>query len=360
MESTQPNRGDFLKQHFRGIMKYAPGPPPWPKMMLCGVATTVPLVIGLLNGQLILSIYGALAGYLLGLSDDQGPLLYRLWTITVTFLLLIAGFSVGHVLAANSIGYLVIFTCLAYWLGVMAGQGAALERALLFTAVSLVAANTSPPIPHAAIMGILFFVWLGFGCVIVGVLLLAALIRDAPEPIVKFSTSLKESLNLKKKNHIHAACYAAAALVAIGVTRHIHIERSNWVIVTVLLVMKPDNNPAFYRVIQRFVGTILGVSFVDILLQINNDPIWFIPLIIASAVCVPWAIKKNYWIVTFLATTMVVLLLEITNPHKGNLHTPFIRFVATVIGCVIGALGLVCSRLLDSVLADGREKSFTE
>lgn len=348
MEPTQKHKTYFFQQQLVNMLRWEPHPPPWTRMILCATATCVPLLIGLCCGQLVISIYGALTGYILGLSDHSGPFKHRLWTITLTFLLLIAGFTVGHLLQGNWIIYLILFTALVYWLGILAGEGAELEKALLFTTIALVSAYFASPLTPAIIPLLWFYTGVGYLCLIIGIPLLAIIRKPSPESITGFRTALKKTLTLRKEKHLYAVTYVVFALLSVWITYYFHIERGYWVTITVLLVMKPDQNPAFYRAFQRSIGTLLAVGCVDILLQLEQDPRWLIPVIIGCALGVPWAIKKNYWLMTFLVTIMVVLLLELVSPRQEDLHTPFIRLIATLLGCGLGLAGMLISKMTGS------------
>ncbi len=331
------------------MMRLENDPPPWPRMILCAIATCVPLVLGLCRGELVISIYGALTGYILGLSDHLGPLKHRLWTITLTFLLLIAGFTVGHFFQGNWIEYIVLFTALTYWLGILAGEGAELEKALLFTTISFVSAYSAKPLSSETVPLLWLYTGTAYICLLMGIVIQAIVTKRSPESITGFKNVLKKTLVLHKAKYLHAATYALVALLSVWITWYFQLERGYWVTMTVLLVMKPDINSAFYRAFQRSIGTILAVLCVDILIQLGENPRWFIPLIIGCALGVPWAIKRNYWLVTFLTTIMVVLLLELVSPHPDDLHTPFVRLTATLLGCGLGLAGMVISKMTGSI-----------
>ncbi len=354
MESAQKNKTYVIKRHFVDMMRWQSNPPPWPRMILCAVATCVPLVVGLLRDELVISIYGSLAGYLLGLSDHLGPLKHRLWTITLTFALLIAGFSAGHFFQNSPLIYLVLFIALVYWLGVLAGEGAELEKALLFTTIAMIAANAAPRLAPEILPLLWLYTGIGYASMMIGMPLQAVWNKQAPEAIVGFKNVLKKTLVLRRQNRIHAASYALTALLSIWVAKYFQPEHGNWVTVTVLLVMKPDQNPIFYRSFQRVAGTILAVLCVDVLIQTIVDTRWLIPLIIGCALGVPWAIRKNYWLVSFLATIMVVLLLELVAPYPTGLHTPFVRLTATLLGCALGLAGLVLARIAGSIIGNNK------
>jgi len=354
MESTQKNKTYVLKRHFVDMMRWQDNPTPWPRMILSAVATCIPLVVGLLRGELVISIYGALTGYVLALSDHLGPLRHRLWTVSLTFALIAVGYAFGHFFPGHQVVFLIVFAALVYWLGVLAGEGAELEKTLLFTTIALVSSNAAKPLPPQIIPLLWLYAALGYSTLVTGILVQMTLRRPIPENITGFKNVLKKTLALRRQNRVHAAAYALTALASIWMAYYCQSERTNWVTITVLLVMKPDQNPIFYRAFQRFAGTILAILCVDVLIALIRDPLWLIPLIIACALGMPWAIKKNYWLVSFLATIMVVLLLELVSPQPFDLHTPFVRLTATLLGCALGLAGLALSRIAGSIIGSAK------
>lgn len=334
------------------LMKWQPDPAPWPNMILSALATCIPLVIGLLCGQLVISIYGALAGYILGLSDHAGRLGHRLWAITLSCGLLIAGFTAGVHLQGHPVVYQILFATLVYWLGVLAGEGAEMEKALLFTAIAMVSAYLAPPIPKVILPLLWAYIGIGYCCLMIGIPLLAWWQKAPPQPITGFRKALKKSWTLEKEKHFHAATYTLMALLSLWLTEYFQLERGQWVTITVLLVMKPDRQQTLQRVFQRIIGTVLAVLCVDLLLPTVHDTRWLIPVVIGCALSMPWAMKKNYWLVSFFATIMVVLLLDLAAPAQGGLHTPFVRLMATLFGCLIGLVGAGISRLGDARLGE--------
>jgi uncharacterized membrane protein YccC len=111
--------------------------------------------------------------------------------------------------------------------------------------------------------------------------------------------------------------------------------------------MKPNRIQSFYIVLQRLIGTALAVLLVDILIQLIHGSSVLVISIVVCAFLVPWAVKRNYWIVSFFVTIMVVLLIELAATHHGDIHTAFVRLEATLLGCLLSLIGSGTSKLVD-------------
>lgn len=316
-------------------------------MILCGVGTLIPLIVGVLQNQLVFSIYGALTGYLLALNDHLGPLKHRVWIITLTFLVMLAGIALGYHLQSHELVYLLFIGLLAYWLGVLAGEGAEIERAVQYGALGLLVARSATNLLPSNIPAALNYVVLGYLSLMAFMPLLLIFNRRKPDPFHRIRESLKKSLTRQREKHIHAASFAFITLLSIGLTETFHIERGYWVTVTVLLVMKPNRMQSFYIILQRLLGTALAVLLVDVLIQLIHGSGILVISIVLCAFLVPWAVKRNYWIVSFFVTIMVVLLIELAATHHGDVHTAFVRLQATLLGCLLSLIGSGTSKLAD-------------
>jgi uncharacterized membrane protein YccC len=336
-----------MRKQIASLFKTESDPTPWPRMILCGLATAVPLFVGLYQGHVALSIYGAISGYLLALNDHLGYLKHRLKVITLTILFLAGGFASGYLLQGEQIAYGLILTSLVYWLGVLAGEGAELERGTLFGTLGMVIANSSPKLPPGTLSPLLFYVGLGYACMIIGIPVLDHIKKHVPDPYKGLRESFRNSITIQVTKHIHALSYAIVALLSIWIVSYFHIERGYWVTVTVLLVMKPDRKQSLYTTIQRLIGTLVAALFCDIVIQNVHATAPLVTFIVGCAFAVPWAIKRNYLLMAFLVTVMVVFLLELATADRSDTHIPLLRLQATLIGCGLSALGTLLSKTMD-------------
>jgi uncharacterized membrane protein YccC len=111
------------------------------------------------------------------------------------------------------------------------------------------------------------------------------------------------------------------------------LQRSYWVVLTVAIVMKPDNGSVFARALQRGIGTIVGaVLGAVILAAIPYGPWLLIPMAVLAA-GLPYGRLRNFGLVATFLTPLVVLLIDLLAPTGWRLAGE--RLVDTLLGCAI-------------------------
>ena len=334
-------------RHVDSIFKIDSQPIPWQHMLLCGIATCAPLLVGWADGHIGLSVYGSILGYLVALNDHFGKLRHRLVVSNLTYLLIIAGFTAG-LFVGNGILFWLVLAVLSYWLGVLSGTGAEMEKAFLFSSVGLLVSHASPVIPKDLLAPLALYTLVGYLSLMLGMFFITKVSRVEPKPYKGLVESFKKSLTKKIENHIHAFSYASTVLLAAYLVNHFKVERGYWVTITVMLVMRPDRTQSVYVTLQRLIGTLVGVLFAEVCMQTFD---YLTVLVVGAAICaaaVPWATTKNYAAVAFFVTIMVVFLLELSQLQHLDAHLPWVRFQATYLGCGLSILGTLFSKLLDN------------
>ena len=323
--------------------------PPWPRMILCAVATLAPLLFGFFRGEISIAIFGGLAGYLLALNDHLGSLGHRLWVTTLSALILAFGFVLGTLAQNDPIIYFGILASVTYWLGLLGGEGAELERAVLFALIIFVTAVTTPGITTDILAPLGMYGLIAYGCLILGGPIVFFLRRDQAAVHARLRESLRISWTLKYERHIHAACFTATVLFAVWFSNEFQIEHGSGVVMTVLIVLRPDRLLTVYKTLQRFFGTLAGVLVADLIVVAHPTVPLSLLLLTVCAFVIPWALLKNYWLTTFLVTIFVVLLLEIASGHNGSLHVGTLRLQSTFIGCCLSLIGVGLARGIDRI-----------
>lgn len=319
-------------------------------MILSSAATGLPLISGILLGHAFMGILGALCGYLLCLNDHFGRLNQRVLVITVTFAFLVAGFSLGNAFHEWELMFRFIFTILIYWVGLFGGEGGEWERGLLFSALTILVAHSLPSITGDAKLTLLLSGGLGYGAFIATAIVLSLLTPHEPRQHSSLRASFTKVLSQDLARHIHAASYALTSLISIWLCDELAIERGYWVTITVLLIMRPDRQQSVYKIVQRLVGTGLGVAaFTPIALSFQNLQA-FVILAIVSAAGIPWALRRNYLIVSFIVTIFLFSLLEIVAVDRSDLHLTMVRLYATLFGCGLALVGTAFSKMSDALL----------
>lgn len=315
-------------------------------MLFCGVATGLPLLFGLFFHELPIALYGAIMGYFLTVYDHVGPLGHRLFAVSVSFLMLVSGFALGLHLQGRPVEQSFAIAVMAYWVGVMGGQGAELERAVLFSLFALIMAAHATLVGPGTVLPILMYASIGYVFILLATVVYLFFWTPPPGAYSPLSRSLKRPLESPSSLHLHAFVYASIAVFAAWLVDRAGIERGYWTIITVLLILKPDRQESFYRIIQRLIGTILGVLVAAAVVRFVHTPGVVVGLIALSAFFVPWATKKNYWLVSLLISVLVVLLLELPIIQHGDFHVPLLRVYATVYGGALSLAAILLSKIL--------------
>jgi hypothetical protein len=343
-----------LRDHVKAIFQSSHEPIPWARMVICGIATAGPLWVGFIRGQLSVAIYAALIGYFMALNDHLGTLNHRLLVGACSYVVLIAAFFLGFYLQDSFTVFLIITLILTYWLGLMGGQGAEVERLLLFSIVEILIAVYARRVSGmgglSAIAPSLFLYSLvAFGLIGGGMIASQWVLKHKALEYAELKPSLLSALTWSRRRHLYATSFALAVFVAIFCVRVFAVERGYWTVVTVILVMKPDRRESVYRSLQRFVGTLVGVTVGNALTTSAQSAEILIAGVLIAACLVPYAMKRNYWLVAFFVSIIVIFLLTLPNMAHVDPRLPVLRLVATLYGCFLSLLGVLIFKVLDQI-----------
>ena len=324
--------------HVKEALRIQTAPAYWPKMILCSLATTLPLLVGLWRHELALASIGALVGFVLLLNDHFGSLGHRLWIITLTFFILISGLSLGVLLQGHSPFFVpVVLFLISYWAGLMGGEGAELERAVIFAVFQFLAGLKSPVLA-AAFPLVIAYSLLGYVSIVSCAVLIVLIRGHNPNPYLRVRTSLKFIITTEKARHLYALSYALAVIACWMLIEHFQMDHGYWAIGTILLIMRPDATLSVYRSVQRFIGTLIGVLIADLLIYFIHEPIPIVVAIAVISISIPWSLARSYWLGSALASIVVLLILDLPSLNHGDFHTPLLRLQATAVGCGITIL----------------------
>jgi uncharacterized membrane protein YccC len=111
------------------------------------------------------------------------------------------------------------------------------------------------------------------------------------------------------------------------------LSRSYWVVLTVVIVLKPDFGSVFIRALQRGIGTVLGaVVGAAILAVVPFGPWLLLPFAVLAAL-LPYGRSRNFGLVSVFLTPLVVLLIDLLAPAGWYLALD--RLVDTLLGCAV-------------------------
>ncbi|MGN7820706.1 FUSC family membrane protein [Chitinophaga sp. 22536] len=171
---------------------------------------------------------------------------------------------------------------------------------------------------------------------------------DPKLELSKFTTRQKYDLetfrdNLTFKSHIfrHAIRVSLATVTGYLLGLALHLDRVYWILLTIVVILKPGFGLTRSRSIQRLIGTVLGALFAAGLLYItHNDTVIFISMLL----CILGAysfMSFQYTLSVFFVTPFIIFLLHFL--HPSDLYNATQRVLDTFIG---GGIAFFANMLL--------------
>ncbi|WP_142688554.1 FUSC family protein [Chitinophaga polysaccharea] len=171
---------------------------------------------------------------------------------------------------------------------------------------------------------------------------------DPKLELSKFTTRQKYDFetfrdNLTFKSHIfrHSIRVSLATLAGYGLGLALHLDRIYWILLTVVVILKPGFGLTKSRSIQRLIGTVTGALFAAGLLYItHNDTVIFVVMLI----CILGAysfMTIQYTLSVFFVTPFIIFLLHFL--HPSDLYNLTQRVLDTFIG---GGIAFFANMLL--------------
>lgn len=325
-----------IKEHLKETLRLQKAPSPWPRMILCALSVTLPLIAGLALKEERASIYGALLGFILILNDHFGPLKQRIVHLLTAFMFLATAFLVGLLVSNTPWLLLPLLFVMAFILGKSKGLGLELERLILFSTFQLLNAALTPHLKEHSIK-LFFYAALSLSNYLVCLTIVYAVMKHAPNFQKRKREELREAFS-RKESHRYAFTLAVVACAGLLFSNLFHLERGQWMVGTILIVMMPSKTLSYQRSFQRIVGTFVGVVISSALLYFVQDSIYLIPFATIAAFLAPLGLIKNYWLGNTFIAALIMLFLQFGTPDpESNLGV--LRIIDISLGCIIGAIG---------------------
>ena len=339
------------RHHREKILATSEGNPPWPQMIICSLATGAPLILGLWQGNIGFAIYASLLGYLVSLNDHLGGLGHRLWVGTLSFIGLFAAFSLGIALHENLLLYQLVFLTLTYWLGLMGGRGAEVERLILFSLAELLLGYYGRRLSLQGIGPLAIYGFLAYAVIIAGMFISHQFSYEKNLQHARLRQSLQISWTFSRSRHLYALSFMLTVGSAIFYVQYFELDRGYWLIMTILLILRPDRQETVYRSLQRFLGTVAGIVVGEGIIALVYSDVILLAGVMIAAFFIPLAAKRNYWILTFFISIVVIFLMSFPELGQLDLHLPWLRIQATFLGCLFCVFGALLFKGLERIFA---------
>ncbi|SDF64580.1 FUSC family protein [Chitinophaga filiformis] len=144
--------------------------------------------------------------------------------------------------------------------------------------------------------------------------------------------------NLTFRSHIfrHALRVSIAAVTGYLLGQVFHLDRVYWVLLTIVVILKPGFGISKTRSFQRIIGTITGALFAAGVLFLTNNPTLIFILMLICILGAYSFMTQQYTISVFFTTPFVIFLLHFL--HPAHLQNAELRVLDTFIGVTIAFL----------------------
>lgn len=331
------NWRDFLKLEASGIRT--------------SLATVLPLIIGQITGFPAVGLFIGLSGLYLSVSDKEGSTVY---TLTAGLLLNAAAMFAGTVLGNDVWLSISLLFLVAFIGGMMAAFGEIAGQIGYVTTLVFAVALGQAATREAA--NERFFAFLAGGAFSL-ILTLILWFFNRRTSSASDETEAQKNIEIETKEDPvgglwkqftprsiifrHALRLAVAATIAIAVYKFFRLEHGYWLIITVLVIVKPIFADTRTRALERILGSVAGgILAVVIAALIQNIVVLDILLVLFSTLAFSH-VRTNYGFYALFLTPFVVLMIDTVIP--GDWKIALVRILDTLIG---GAIALIVSYLL--------------
>jgi Fusaric acid resistance protein-like len=305
------------------------------------VAIGVPVVIAVLRDEPQAAQLSAVLGLTLAFADNDKDLPRRLRLLVLDGCGIAAGAVAGYLVRNSTVMLWPLFVAVAFATGLSARRG----RETL-----IVARNAAMAFAVGGAM--LSFdaqqIWYPLG-----VLALNAAARAldhwlcGPLPLVPVAPMQRPSGH---GGWFRFACaYAFASTTALWIGGSLDPTHRFWTVITTLIVMLPDANASYRRIVERITGTFAGVVAAWAITAATHSLLFISFAILVAAPFVPHHIGNRYWLHTALIALVVLLAYDLTELSTQSLSAESMtdllmeRVRDILLGCAMALIGTVAA-----------------
>ncbi len=271
------------------------------------------------------------------LSDAEGTLAMRLHAIGWAAGFMALGSITALLVIGQPVAIVAAFCILTFVAGVLSWAGLPFLRAPRFGAVifCFVLASDLQSLSLALLLLAGTFVTAGLW-----VTLEHVLVPDTTRTAYSTFAIAWRLINADRYTVLRfASCYLIASAIGWSAGRAIDETHPTWVAISVLVVMWPDWQTSYRRVLQRVFGTLIGAAIALVVAPRIEDPRLLIAIIVALFFFIPFGVRRNYWLHCALMALVVFFAMNIATDDGFTRHAVEERVADIVLGCSIAILG---------------------
>jgi hypothetical protein len=303
----------------------------------------VPLVVGVWRGEPVAALLGAVVGMLFSFADNDGELLSRLRLLAIDAAVLGAGGLVGWLCRDSAAALWAVFVAITLSVGMAARSGREPLLAGRHGAMAFTVAATIPEFQT-------YQLWY-----LLGAFALNAVSRTI-DHLLAGPCPMQPAAQLQVPSaqagwFRFALAFSGAAVVALWIGKTLDPVHTIWVVVTTIVVMQPDARASYRRIIERVLGTFIGVIAASLITMLFHSAIVICIVIILIAPLIPHHLAYRYWLHTALIALMVLLAYDLTVLSvRGMAGVLTERLEDILLGCAIALFGTAAAFPHEAVL----------
>ncbi len=289
-----------------------------------------PFIVGMLLHSPAAALLGCVSGLLFSFADQEGPLRARYTILLVVAAAIAVGGGAGLILRGFPWPVWLLFSAGTFASGAFLGVGKAPALGARFFSMALVVTSGAPTIEILQLWGV------------AAAFLTAAPARAIDHLLCGPLPHLRGGVPRRPEHNWirFAVAYAAASTASLWVGLAIDPGRALWVVVTALVVMQPDSRASYVRIVERTVGTAVGVAAAFAVASITQSPLMISVAILVLAPLIPHHLQHRYWLHTALIALLVLLAYDLAAEDTKVLHELFLeRLEDMLIGCGVALIG---------------------
>jgi hypothetical protein len=265
------------------------------------VAIGAPIGVGAWLHQPAGALLGCVCGLLFSFADDDGPLSRRYFILAMAAAAIALGAVVGFQLRGFPPPLWILFAAMTFATGMANSFGKVPTLSARFGAMALVVASSMPILQLPEIVFAL------------STLALVAAARTLDHLIAgPLAQQGGGARRIPAGGWTRfALAYAGAATASLWIGLTIDPARVLWVVVTTLVVMQSDARASYVRIVQRIVGTVIGVVAAFAITSIVQQPWPIVACMLVIAPLIPHHLQNRYWLHTALIALLILLAYDL-------------------------------------------------
>ena len=327
------------QRYVRDSLAINPGNPPWHRGFVAVGNISMAILLAWLLHTPSAAYIAVGFSLLYTLSDAEGTLGMRLHAIGWAAVFMGCGAITAFVMREDPGAIVAIFCIGTFVAGVLSWAGLPFLRAPRFGVVIFCVVLASD------IASLERLVLLLAGTTLTAIALVGLEHRLAPDQQrTEYSTFRRawQLINADRYTVLRFALfYVIATAIGWSGGRVIDEVHPTWVAVSVLVVMWPDWQKSYQRVLQRVFGTVVGAGLAMLIAPHVNDPRLMTALIIGLFFFVPYGVRRNYWLHCALMGLVIFLGMKLASDAGLTRDAVEERLADIVLGCSIAMLGTV-------------------